>query len=178
VAIVGVALAAAGHGLGGSAVAVTPVLVLVGLLVAVACVLVSRTRWTPSRLLGALLGIQAVVHATLWFESGSHPVDDRLIGLAAPAHAHEHVAAGGVAPAMMLAAHIAAAVVAAALLASLEGAVWLLVALARRFLRPVVAVRIPALPRTATRGSSAAAIPALVLGAVARRGPPVVPAPA
>jgi hypothetical protein len=178
VAVVGVALAAAGHGLGGAPVAVTPLLVLVGLLLAAACVLVSRTRWTPSRLLGVLLGIQAVVHATLWFESGSHPVDDRLAGLAAPAHAHDHVAAGGASPALMLAAHLAAAVVAAALLASLEGALWLLVALARRILRAVPRVPIPVLPRTSTPAARTSAIPALVLGAVGRRGPPGVLAPA
>jgi hypothetical protein len=177
VALVGVALAAAGHGLGGSAVTVTPFLVLVAVLLAAACVLVSRTRWAAPRLLVALLGIQAAVHATLWFETGSHPVDSRLMGLSG-AHGHEHLTAGGSSPAVMLAAHLVAAVAAALLLASLEGAVWLLVALARRILRPVAAVRIPALPRTASRAPRPSVVPALVLGAVGRRGPPVGLAPA
>jgi hypothetical protein len=172
------ALAAAGHALGGSAVAITPFLVLVGLLLAAGCVLVSRTRWTASRLLLALLGIQAAVHATLWFETGSRTVDSRLTGLAAHGHAHEHVSVVGAAPALMLAAHLVAALAAAALLASLEGAVWLLVALARRILHPVGAVRLPVLPRISTRTTRTVATLVPLLGAVGRRGPPVVLAPA
>lgn len=178
VAVVGVALAAAGHALGGSTVVITPLLVLVGLLLAAGCVLVSRTRWSASRALVALLGIQTAVHATLWFETGSRTVDGRLTGLAGQAHAHEHVAGVGAAPALMLAAHLGAALVAAALLASLEAVVWLLVALARRILNPAGAVRLPVLLRISTRVPRTVATLVPLLGAVGRRGPPVVLAPA
>lgn len=178
VGVVGAALAAAGHALGGSPVTITPLLLLVGLLLAAGCVLVSRTRWTAWRALVALLGIQAAVHATLWFETGSRTIDSRLIGLAGQEHVHEHVSGLGATPAAMVAAHLAAAAVAAVLLGSLEAIACLLVALARRLMNPMPAVRLQILPRTATSASRTTAMPVLLPGAVGRRGPPAALAPA
>lgn len=174
----GLALAGAGHAWGGGSVPMTPLVVLVALLLAAACVLVSRDRWTTRRLLVALLGIQAVVHAALWFEAGSRVADSRLAGLSGASPLHEHVALGGPAPTAMVLAHLVAALAAAVLLAALEGALLVVVALARRFLRAVPTAALPVLPRAAYAVPRPVALRARVLGAVGRRGPPVAPAPA
>jgi hypothetical protein len=178
VAVVGLTLAVAGHAQGGGTVRPTPLAVLVALLVVAACVLVSSTRWTTARLVVALLGTQATVHAVLWFETGAREVDSRLAGLADAAPGHDHLGAGASSTSAMLVSHVVAAVLAALLLAALEGALWIVVALARRILHPVGAAPVPCLPRTSAVGGRDAASVVAVLGAVGRRGPPAVLAPA
>lgn len=70
VAIVGLGLALTGHVLGGGSLFVEPWMVLPMALGTSACVLASSRVWSLIRLLGALAGLQIVVHTTLWLASG------------------------------------------------------------------------------------------------------------
>lgn len=177
VAAVGLGVAAAGHAYAGGGITVGPVGVLAGLLVTAAAVLVSRTQWTTSRLLVALLGMQVVAHGALWLEGGGHAAHARLAALADAAPAHAHAGAGDATDLRMLLAHVAAVAVAAVLLAGLDAAVVLLAALARR-LRPVVLAAAPTLPpRRAGRAAPGLAAWALERSTVVRRGPPALLAP-
>ncbi len=178
VAVVGLGIATAGHVYAGGSAAPTPLVVLVALLVTAASMLASRSRWTASRLALVLLGMQVAVHAALWFETGSREVDGRLAALAASGTTHAHTAGTGSSSVSMVVAHVVAVVVAAVLIAAIDGAVWLLLALARRILRTAAGIAAPVLRLRAVVLRRAVATGVLELGAVGRRGPPVVAAPA
>jgi hypothetical protein len=174
VAVVGVSLAVAAHGLaasGSPVPAVSPLLALMVGLVVAGTVAASSRRWTPLRLVAALGAMQLAVHGALWLDSGSGVVDPRLAGLAV-GHA-THVHGGSVASPWMLAAHLAAVVVAALLLARIDDAVALLVGLARLLVvrwHPVV-VAAPSLVPAAGHLLHAVAEP-VARGPILRRGPP------
>ena len=180
VAVVGLTLAAAAHGLaatGSPVPALSPLLALVAVLVVVAAVLASSRRWTPLRLVGALGAVQVLVHGVLWLDSGSGAVDPRLAALPGEHAGHVHAAASTSLP--MLAAHVVAVAVAAALLARVDDSVALLVGLARllvvrwRAVAVATPVRVPA-PAHWWR----VVVEALRLGQIVRRGPPPEGAPA
>jgi hypothetical protein len=178
VAVVGFGIAAAGHVQAVGSARLTPLLVVAGMLVLAACVLASHSRWTPPRLVIALLGMQLVVHGVLWFEAGGRSADPRLAALADPAVGHQHLSGGASSTAVMLVAHLGAVLLAASVLASLDAVLAVLCALARRIPRAGLGVHVPEL-----RPGLVAALPMLVvgvveLGAIGRRGPPATPAPA
>ena len=177
VALVGLGIAAAGHASAGGGVVVSPLAVVLALLVSGACILLSQRRWTAGRLLVALVGMQLAAHAVLWFDAGGRTVDPRLGALAGP-DAHAHAGATPASSAAMLLAHAAAVVLAAVLLAAADAALGVLQALARRILgspvRPLAGA-----PRAGLTGLRTVVVRrVLELGAVGRRGPPRVPAPA
>jgi len=178
VALIGVTISAAGHGLVASSSPLpplSPITLLVTALVTAGLVAASAHAWTLPRLLVGLGLVQVAVHAALWLDNGSGEVDPRLSGLVVEHHAHAHAAAMWSVP--MLAAHALAVGAAAVLLASVDATVGLLVELARRLLvrwRPVAVGR-PARLVAAGRPS----VPAASLAGLApilRRGPPAVAA--
>jgi hypothetical protein len=178
VALVGLGIAASGHVLAGGEARPTPLLVVAGLLVLAATMLASSARWTASRLLVALIGMQVVVHGVLWFEEGGRTADPRLAALADPAVAHQHHAAGAASSVGMVAAHLVAVVVAALVLASLDAVVAVLASLARRIQRAGLGVHVPELRSRLAVAVSMPVVGVLELGAIGRRGPPRTPAPA
>jgi hypothetical protein len=178
VALVGVTIAAAGHGLvaGSSPLPpVSPLTVLVTALVAAGLVAASARAWTLPRLLVGLGLVQVAVHGALWLDSGGGEVDPRLSALVVEHHAHAHTGAVWSGP--MLAAHAVAVVVAAALLARVDATVDVLVELARRLVvrwRPVAVdrpARLVSTGRPSVASASLAGFPAIL-----RRGPPAVAA--
>ena len=165
VALIGVTISAAGHGLVASSSPLpplSPITLLVTALVTAGLVAASAHAWTLPRLLVGLGLVQVAVHP-------------RLSGLVVEHHAHAHAAAMWSVP--MLAAHALAVGAAAVLLASVDATVGLLVELARRLLvrwRPVAVGR-PARLVAAGRPS----VPSASLAGLApilRRGPPAVAA--
>ena len=178
VAVVGLALALAGHALaGGAGMAPDAGTVLPVLAVVAGCVVAAQRAWTAGRLVVALLAVQVVVHGSAWLSAGGQQVDPRLAGLVAHSAGHRHGAAVALSPGM-LAAHAAAVVVAALLLAGVDDAVLTLWTLGRAALGvvPVAAgivlgsVVVPA-THTAARGRARALLVS------PRRGPPALPAP-
>jgi hypothetical protein len=174
VALVGLTLAVAAHGIaatGSPLPPASPLLVLVSLLVVVGSVVASSRRWTPLRLVLVLTGVQVAVHGALWLDSGSGAVDPRLAGLATAHAGHVHASSATSPP--MLAAHAAAVLVAAALLARIDDAVALLVGLARLLVvRRAPVVLAPVAVALGERRSPAV-LEVVGLGSIARRGPPV-----
>jgi hypothetical protein len=77
----------------------------------------------------------------------------------------------------MVLAHVVAVVAAAVLIAAIDGAIWLLRALARQLLRAVTGLVAPALLRPVADLVGVATIGVLELGAIGRRGPPAAAAP-
>jgi hypothetical protein len=150
-ALAAVLVATLGHALGGGGlptVASAPVVLIVSALTAIG---ITRIRWTVPRVGGALLGTQAVVHATLWITTAPTSAHPRLAAYlpeqAASAHAQGHTHAAALSPRMLAAHLIAAAVTAAALVAADS-----LVALVRAFAARVSLLRVlpdlvPATPR-------------------------------
>lgn len=177
-AVVGLGIATAGHVYAGGTASATPLVVLVGLLVTAAAMLASSSRWTASRLVLALLGMQVAVHAALWFETGARVVDSRLGALSASGTTHAHAAGTGSSSVSMVVAHVVAVVVAAVLIAAIDGALWLLQSLARRIMRTAAGIAAPVLTLRVVDLRRAVALGVLELGAVGRRGPPAVAAPA
>jgi hypothetical protein len=151
------ALAAAGHALGGASLPVAAVLLVGAACVAVA-IAVSDREWTLPRLLVALAVGQLVVHVALT--------------LAHPAHAGH--ASAGWSPVAMLWWHAASVVATAVVLRRGEDLFWRTVAgLTSELLsgRPVLAPRIGTrVPRTPLAPAIVGA--ALLRHAVVRRGPP------
>ncbi len=145
VASVGLLVAVAGHGAVSGEAEPGPLGLPVALLVLAGCVVASARTWTVARLIGALIGIQAVAHVTMLLAAPGSHVDPRLAGLASSGAAHDHGHAAALTPGMLL-AHLLAVAVSAVVLARVDSAVAVLWHLARRLLLPVVADGL-ALPR-------------------------------
>lgn len=177
VAVVGLALALAGHGLAGGAVAHGAGTLLPAVAVLVGCVVAAQRAWTPGRLVVALLAVQVVVHGSLWLTAGDRSVDPRLAGLAAPAAAHHHGTATALTPGM-LAAHAVALAVAGGLLARVDDAVLQIWALGRAVLGALSAATGP-VPDAAAVPATSAPSQGRTRGLLAapRRGPPLLLAP-
>jgi hypothetical protein len=178
VAAVGLALALAGHALaGGGAMAPDAGTALPALAVLAGCVVAAQRAWTAGRLVVALLGVQVVVHGSMWLSGGGQQVDPRLAGLLAQTAAHHHGTAAALTPGM-LAAHAAALVVAALLLAGVDDAVLTLWTLGRAALGALpVATGIVTGPVVVPVTHAAALGRTRVLLVSPRRGPPALPAP-
>ncbi len=177
VAVVGLALALAGHRLAGGPAALDAATVLPALAVLTGCVVAAQHAWTLPRLVAALAAVQVVVHGTLWLTAGAQQVDPRLAGLVTATAEHQHGPAAALTPGM-LAAHALAVVLAALLLAGVDDAVLQVWALGRAILgaghADAATVREPAVaafPGTTPRGRTR------YLLVPRRRGPPVRPAP-
>ncbi len=163
VAASGTSLAVGGHLAAGGALPRTPALLLLALLAAAGCIVLSDREWTYGQLLVALGSIELLVHLALGLDHG------------AMAHGGPGRAADGSGNGwLMLAAHAAAAGSTAWLLRSGEATYWRLVEhLSRRpFLRPmplrvVAPLRVPAPAAPATLDSLLR-----LSAAVSRRGPP------
>jgi hypothetical protein len=162
-ALAAVLVATLGHALGGGGLptaASAPVVLVVSALTAVG---ITRIRWTVPRVGAALMGTQAVVHATLWITTAPTSAHPRLAAhlpeQAATVHTHTHAAA--LSP-RMLAAHLVAAAVTAAALVAADSLLALVRAFAARvsFLR-VLPDLVPAPPR-ALAPRPVTVVPALV----------------
>lgn len=177
VGAVGGLLAVAAHVLAGGTAPGAAAVVAVGLVVAGAAIASSR-RWTPGRLVVALGGAQALVHAALWLASPAASADPRLAAAVLGRAAHpEHAHAAGTDLKMLL-LHVVATAAAAVLLAALDRcalAVWAAVHAVRTVLARVLT---PALRLAPPAGRPASAGTGLVVvGRRPRRGPPALLAP-
>jgi hypothetical protein len=178
VAVVGLALAFAGHGLAAGHVGAGAGTVLPALAVLAGCIVAAQRAWTLGRLVTALLAVQLAVHGSLWLTAGGQQVDPRLAALVTTAATHHHATASAALTPGMLAAHAAALLVAAALLAGVDDAVLRIWALGRGVLG---ALPVPTGLRHGTAVRRAGAVrsrPGTRAGFVPqRRGPPALPAP-
>ncbi len=175
VAVVGLLLAVAGHAAAGGSASPGSLGIPVGLLVVAACIVASSRSWTAPRLVGALAGVQVVVHGSLLLSTPSAHVDPHLAGLATVASGHGHDHAAAVTPGMMV-AHAVATALAALVLARVDVAMTVLWHLARRLLLPALtaAVRLPWLVIVPAGSLLRPVRPVLVATAASRRGPPAL----
>ncbi len=177
VGLVGSAVAVTGHVLAGGS-ALSPAVLAALLLVVAGCVVASGRRWTPPRLLLALVAAQPAVHGVHWLPTPTGSTDPRMTAMG-PGHAGHPGHGGAVIDLQMVVAHAAAVVAAALILLALEGlalSLWTLVHTAVLVTRGAV---VPVLARlaVAVRSCAVAADGLVVVARRPRRGPPVVPAP-
>jgi hypothetical protein len=178
VALAGAGLGLTGHVLAGGGLPASPALLLLVALAAGVCTLVSDRQWSYRRLLVALGGTQLLVHLALASSHATHGLTANPANPANPVNPANPANAAHAAPGpsgwVMLAAHAAAALLTAWLLREGEALFWRAVERLRpRPLWPRVAApylrRLPWQP--SWRVDAGAALLVLV-GSVARRGPP------
>ena len=162
VAASGTALAVGGHLAAGGALPRSPAVLLLALLAAAACILLSDREWSYGRLLGALGSVELLVHLALSLDHG-------VMAQAAPAPG----AAGGNGW-LMLGAHATAAGSTAWLLRNGEATYWRVVEhLGRRPLpRPVPSRVVAPLRVPVPAGADTLENLLRLSAAVSRRGPP------
>jgi hypothetical protein len=179
VGLVGSAVAVTGHVLAGGS-ALGPAVIAALLLVLAGCVVASGRRWTPPRLLVALVAAQPAVHGVLWLSSPTGSTDPRLMATGTGSLLAGHPGHGGAGiDLQMVVAHAAAVAVAALILLALEGlalSLWTLLHTAVLVTRGAV---VPVLARlaVAVRSCARAADGLVVVARRPRRGPPMFPAP-